>query len=306
MATVDLTVFDDQGFVIHFGGDTHQIDAVTFGNALVSIAEALRAINHEVNPGHSIEIAIEAVGPGSFRARIKTIKKSLKNLFSGDLAHDLVVALLAAFLWDKVISPTEPPVIIVNDDSVIVEHGGDRIIISKEAYEQKQKIERSKAVNHHVNHAMEVLENDSSVTSFGIARKISDPKPVLDIPRSDFALIRQNTLAPTDDKARHVDHQVVLSIHKAVFERSTRKWEFIWNGFRISAPILDQSFFDRLEKREISLKQGDCFTVTLRVHQVYDPFSGQWVNDRYEVLAVGAVVARAAEQQPMRFTDEEN
>ena len=236
MATIDLRAFDDQGFVIHFGGDTHQIDAVTFGNALVSIAEALRAINHEVNPGHSIEIAIEAVGPGSFRARLKTIKKSLRNLFSGELARDLIVALLATFLWEKVINPSISPTIIVNDDSVVIEYNGDRIIVPKEAYDQKTKIEKSKPVNQHIARAMDVLENDSSVTSFGIARGLSDPTPVLEIPRSDFSIIRDRTLSEPNEKARHVDHQVVLSIHKAVFERSARKWEFIWNGFRISAP----------------------------------------------------------------------
>jgi hypothetical protein len=50
MAIVDLREFDDSSFVLHFGGPTHEVDALTFGSALVSIAGALRAINREINP----------------------------------------------------------------------------------------------------------------------------------------------------------------------------------------------------------------------------------------------------------------
>lgn len=134
MNTIDLSTFDDDGFVLHFGGRTHEVDALTFGNALVSIAEAIRAINQEVNPGFALEIAIDAVGPGSFRARLKTAKKTLKNLFSGNIPRDIIIGILSTLLWEKVISPDEPPQIIINDDSVIIEHGSDRIIVPREAY----------------------------------------------------------------------------------------------------------------------------------------------------------------------------
>jgi hypothetical protein len=170
MTTIDLREFADGGFVLHFGGRAHEVDALTFGNALVSLAEAIRAINHEVNPGYSLEITIEAVGPGSFRARLRTAKKSLRNLFSSTTAREIVIALFASFLWEKVISPAEPPRIIVNTDAVIIEHGDDRIIVLKEAFEQKSKVEKSPAVNSHVSRAMEVLEGDPNVTSLGIAR----------------------------------------------------------------------------------------------------------------------------------------
>lgn len=296
MATIDLREFDDEGFVLHFGGHTHEVDALTFGNALVSLAETIRAINHEVNPGYGLEIAIEAVGPGSFRARLKTAKKSLRNLFSGTTARDVVVALFATFLWEKVISPDEPPVITINSDVVIIEHGHDRIIIPKEAFEQKERVDRSPAVNRHVAQSMDILESDPSVTSLGIARGLRDPEPVIEFPRETFPIIRRHSVPPPEEGRRHQDHNTILSVHKAVFERSPRKWEFVWSGFRISAPIVDQTFFDRLESREVSLRQGDAFQAVLRVHQVFDRMSETWMNERYEVLAVGEMVGRKPDQ----------
>jgi len=273
----------------------------TFGNALVSLAEAIRAINHEVNPGYGLEIQIEAVGPGSFRARLKTTKKSLRNLFSGASARDVVIALFATFLWEKVISPDEPPRIIIDGEAVIIEHGDDRIIVPKEVFDQKAKVERSSSVNRHVARSMEVLESDPSVTSLGIARGLRDPEPVIEFPREMFPIIRHNAVLPPEEGRRHQDHDAVLTVHKAVFERSTRKWEFVWSGFRISAPIVDQSFFDRLEGREVSLGQGDAFKATLRVHQVFDRMSGTWLNERYEVISVGELVARRPDQSSVAF-----
>lgn len=301
MATIDLRRFEDDGFVLHFGGRAHDVDALTFGNALVSLAEAIREINQEVNPGYSLEIAIEAVGPGSFRARLKTAKRSLRNLFSGTTARDVIVALFATFLWEKVIDPDVPPTIIVNVDAVVIEHGNDRIIVPREAFEQKQKVDRSPAVNRHVARSMEILENDPSVTSLGITKGIGDPEPLMEFPRELFPLIRQNSAPPAEAGRRYQDHDAVLSVHKAVFERSARKWEFVWSGFKISAPILDETFFDRLEARQISLRQGDAFEATLRVHQVFDGLSGTWLNEKYEVIAVGEVVARGPEQSTAEF-----
>lgn len=302
MNTIDLSTFDDDGFVLHFGGRTHEVDALTFGNALVSIAEAIRAINQEVNPGFALEIAIDAVGPGSFRARLKTAKKTLKNLFSGNIPRDIIIGILSTLLWEKVISPDEPPQIIINDDSVIIEHGSDRIIVPREAYEAKTRIQASPTVNRHIARAMEVMENDPSVESFGIARGLRDPEPVIEFPRSTFPVIRQNALPRPEEGTRYVDQDVVISVHKAVFERSARKWEFIWNGFKISAPILDQTFFDRLEARQIAIKQGDAFKATLRVHQAFDKMTGNWLNEKYEVVSVGDLIVRRPDQITADFS----
>lgn len=303
MTTIDLSEFNDDGFVLHFGGRTHEVDALTFGNALVSIAEAVRAINQEVNPGFALEIAIDAVGPGSFRARLKTAKKTLKNLFSLDIRRDVIIPILCALLYDKVINPDQPPQITINDDSVIIQHGDDRIIVPREAYDAKKKVEASPAVNRHIAKAMEVMENDPSVESFGIATGLRDHEPLVEFPRSMFAVIRQNASPRPEEGNRHEDKDVVVSVHKAVFERSARKWEFIWNGFRISAPILDQTFFDRLEARTVAIKQGDAFKAVLRIHQTYDKMSGNWINERYEIITVGDLISRRPDQLSVDFSN---
>jgi hypothetical protein len=207
-----------------------------------------------------------------------------------------VIGGLVAILLDRAIFPPEHPIIKVSDDMVIVQHGDDRVIIPKEVFDKVPTLERSVEVNQNIARAMEALEGDRSVKSFGITKGMKDSAPVVEMPREVFPAIRQNSERPTDDTKRHYDTEAVLSIHKAVFEKSKRKWEFAWQGFKISASILDETFFDCLANREISISQGDAIEVTLRVHQVYDKVSGTWINESYEVTRVGPLVSRRPDQ----------
>ena len=300
MRTTDLTKFDDDGFVLHFGGRTHEADAFTFGNALVSFAEAIQSINREVNPEFKIEISIDSVEHGSFRVCLKSIKKSLKSLF-GEASRHVVVSLLASYLLEKKAEGSDgSPKISVDEDAAIIEIGEERIIVPLEAYEAREAVEKSKDLNRSVARAIEIIHADPSVDEFGISRGLKDPEPVLNLPRSSFPMILQNAVSsPSEGDSRYEDRDALVSIHKAVFERSRRKWEFIWNGFRISGLITDREFFDRLERREVSIRQGDIYEATLRVHQARDRMTGSWLNERYEITKMGRLVEQQRDQKKL-------
>ena len=87
-------------------------------------------------------------------------------------------------------------------------------------------------------------------------------------------------------ESRFVDHETILSLHKAASGKAQRRWEFVWNGFRIFGPVLDEDFLRKLEQGVISMEEGDAFKATLRVLQVRDRMSGSWLNERYEILKV--------------------
>ena len=79
---------------------------------------------------------------------------------------------------------------------------------------------------------------------------------------------------------------------KAVFQRGPRKWEFVWNSIRISAPIRDDTFFHKLASREYAFAQGDVLDATLRVYQHRDEITGVFINERYEVVQVHDLIKR--------------
>ncbi len=81
MAEIDLRALSQNDVVLHFGGRPNEVDAFTFSTSLVALSEALLELNRQINPSLSIEITIEGIGPGSFRAKIGTKLKSLASFF---------------------------------------------------------------------------------------------------------------------------------------------------------------------------------------------------------------------------------
>ena len=79
LTTVDVRKFEGDSIVVHFGGQLTSVDAYTFANSLISFADTVRSINAQINPGQDIDIRLDAVGPGSFKAVIKQVKKGLSE-----------------------------------------------------------------------------------------------------------------------------------------------------------------------------------------------------------------------------------
>lgn len=144
MTTYDLAAVSDDEFVVHFGGRPSEVDVYTFTNALLGIADALREINSVVNPGLALEIKIEALGPGSFRAKIKTAKQRLPTFLRWGAEH-IVLPLFLAFLFERYLTRDSVRV-EVSDDYVVIHRGNDRIVLPKEAYAHKDKIDQNAKV----------------------------------------------------------------------------------------------------------------------------------------------------------------
>ena len=198
MSDIDLRQLPDGEFVLHFGGRPNEVDAFTFSSSLIAISEAIQEINRQVNPDYSIEISIDGLGTGSFRAKLKTASKSLAGLFKHRFTEQILIGILVAFICQK-IWPADQVKIIINDDSYVVQHGSDRIILPKACREAQQRITDRKAVEKHIAKTFQVLQEDSSVTDFGFARNIGDEIPFAIIPQSDFARLSRPEDEEEDD-----------------------------------------------------------------------------------------------------------
>jgi hypothetical protein len=294
MATVDLRSLPANEFVLHFGGRPNEVDAYTFSNSLLSISEAIQEINRQLDPSHSIEIAIEALNAGSFRARLRTHAKSISGLLRSS-ARDLIIGVLASVIVTRYFD--EKTRIIVLDDSYVVEKDGDRIILPKRAVDAAKALPQPDRVQRHIAKTFEILEDDPSVTEFGISSDIHNSGPTALVARNEFAQLAVITEeARLDETRRFVDERAKLVVLKAIFERSERRWQFVWNSIRISASIKDTSFFDKLASREYTFAQGDILDVTLRIHQHLEEMSRIFINERYEVIAVHGLIQRPRQE----------
>lgn len=291
MAVYDLRGLTDD-FVVHYGGDEQRIDAFTFGNSLIAVGNALQAINKEMNPGFSLEISVVALGGGSFRPRLRTKARRLASLLIGDIRGGLVGA-FCLFLVDRMLGGDPEPQIVINADNVEIHyHEGDVIILPRDAYDAYGRSKLSKEVDRALRQAFEALEEDEAVKSFGVSRS---PEETADMPvlidRRQFPHIARPAAAPIAGQRDQMFERAELFIVRAIFEDSARRWQFVWQGNRISAPLLDEDYRRRIVRGEVSITHGDQLVADLRVLQTADP-SGVWINDAYEVVKVHDKVPR--------------
>ena len=125
--------------------------------------------------------------------------------------------------------------------------------------------------------------------NFGITENLEDAEPLVEFPRSDFPRLSEirEIIATEEERRRQKEERANLLIIRAIFERGMRKWQFVWrDGIKISAPISDDSFHDKLVSHEYVIGTGDTLQVVLRIHQHKDEMSGVWINENYEVLEV--------------------
>lgn len=283
MGLVDLSELSGNDFVFHFGGRTNEINAFTFAQSTLAFSKALKEINYQLTPNFDLMISIEALGPGSFRALFRTGSKDTQHVLTG-CVREILIGLLVCFIFEK-LNPSQTN-IIVTDGSYVVERGNDRIVLPKSVIEAKKSLQNPQAVQKHISMAFTALDQDDAITEFGITKDLADKKPFLSFPREEFGKLSEEVIEVPAEKERFIQQPAQLVVLKAILERSDRKWQFVWDGFKISAPIKDKTFFDRLARREFEFGQGDILDGVLGIYQVFDDVSGVYINQKYEIVLV--------------------
>ena len=103
MKVVDISQFEDS-VVLHFDTEGHRINAYTLASTLVSLADAAKAANSALNPGYEVEIVVESLGTGSFRAKIRALYRKNRNLFSKEVVVALVVGIIGNYIYERTLA----------------------------------------------------------------------------------------------------------------------------------------------------------------------------------------------------------
>jgi len=295
VAIIRLDRFEGDAVVLHFGGAEGSIEAYTLAEALVGFTHASLAINAIIDPGSEIEIVVEATGRGSFRTRIRRIKKDYGGLLA--IGGTVFWGVVSNVIYDATLKNDPKPEITVNTDEVIIKHGNDVVIVPRKVHGAAEEAKKNPEVQHGLSRAFAALEADKSISDFGITGSLADREPLVRIPRAEFPkLINLHELLPHDPpEERTRSERARLVVLKPWLIHSRRKWSFEWNGIPISAPIRDPSFLDRLDRREILFGSGDALDVEIVYRQHFDPSLGLYVND-----ANSFVITRVIQAIPRR------
>lgn len=283
MPTLSVSQFEDS-FTVHFGSEYSRINAYTLATTLVGIADAAKIANSSVNPGYEIEVVVEALGPGSFKATLRTIYAEANNLFSKDNLRTIVLAIVANFIYQHTLAPDTDVTVTVGDTEVVIAQGDTRIVVPREIHEATQEIEKSPQFRKGIGDAVRAIESDRTIEDLGISPNMESP-PEVRIPRERFAILTEEVAGPSSDEREMVE-VTDLQILRAILERSRRRWQFVWNGIKISAPVTDESFYNEFFAHRITIAPGDVLRVRLRVKQRRNSDLGIFMNESYEVVEV--------------------
>jgi len=297
MNTIRLGEFED-GFVIHFGTEETRINAYTLASTLANIADAAKAANQSINPGFEIEIVVEAIGPGSFKAKIKSYYHNQNNLFSGAGLRNIVLNIIASYIFIHTLQPDSKMHVTVNTNEVVIEHEGDRIIVPRQVHDHVVSLDRDARFVESANAVVKTVENDKKISSLGFASSMDDKAPQISIPRSRFEI--PNRPPSIEQPAfREITDHADLQILRAVLakSKSKRRWQFSMGGIPISAPILHQDFYRKFAAHEIMIAPGDSLKVLIRIKQRLSPEAGVYINDTYEIIEVLDHIPKVAEIQ---------
>jgi hypothetical protein len=271
-------------FVLYFETPESRINAYAFASTLVALADAAKAAGRTINGAVDFEIVVEALGSGSFRARISAIARESGLFVKQQLLPGLLIGILSTYIYEHTLAKRDKIQVQVNTDEVIITQGNDRIVVPRQVHEATQIAAQNSAFTGSIERMLNGVTLDERVTGFGIAPDIAGPPPELILPRD---LLTTGNLTEEDvEKTRVVEEDCDLYIVKAIMERSDRKWEFRWRGVRISAPIKDPNFYDDFAKHSFTIAPGDEFQARLAIYQTRDDISGIYSNTRYEVVRV--------------------
>jgi len=283
LPTVNISDLGD-AFVIHFDTEGERVNAYTLASTLVGIADAAKAANAAINLGYDIEVVVEAIGPGSFRAFIRAIYKQAGNLFSSQNLKAIILSVVASFIYERTMAVNHPLTVEVRTDEVVVTSGSDRVIVPRNVYDAARLAEKNPQFVRSVGKTLQTASADRELKGIGFVAQIDSPKPDILIPQDTMRNLE--VITEPDPDSRIVEEQADLQIVKAILERGARKWEFMWRGFKISAPVLDDRFYSQFFAHDITIAPGDELSVRLIIRQVRDRDTGIYANAGYEVIEV--------------------
>lgn len=295
MKVIDISQFEDS-IVLYFDTSKTTINAYTLASILVSISDAAKAANSSINAGHNIEIIVEALGEGSFKAKISAVYTASKNIFSSQLVAGVVIGLLSNYIYERVFSIDDSIKIEINTDEVIINKGDEKIVVPRKVYDATREAEKNPKFVQSIERTFQAIEKDSDIKGFGFSKTMESGKPKIILPREAIILVSGEV--ELAEGVRVIPETVELQILKAILERGKRKWEFMWRGIKISAPITSQVFYNEFFNRDIAIAPGDSLEVKLLIKQIRDEDTGIYINKSYEVTEVYRHIPRL-KQTPM-------
>jgi len=277
-------VSDNIKVKISYEGQHHQMDLDTLILSLLHFSELVKSASKEVMPGEKIEIKIDATEKGSFEVFLSLcseVPKGLLSYLTWDNLNKLAIIMVfvEGFLkLKKFLKGKKPGNVQSKNGVTIITYGNSNIEVSDKVYNFYKGNQKA---NEHVESLFDKLVERPEIEGFSIE---VENKNIFHVKSEDFiGMSLKNELIQENEEVKVV--KADLSILKVVFQKN-RKWEFIYLGNKISAEVIDEQFWEKINNTGLRFGKGDILTVELEITQIFDHDVNTYLNKGYRVIKV--------------------
>lgn len=267
-------------FKVKFEKPEHVLDTDTYIQALVSLTTVLREVNYQIGGKEKISIEVTAEKAGSFD--VELLLKAAESIFSHDSVTYLsgLVSILGGFITlKKIFGKADPEKTEINGDDVVIKDNRGTVLYqtNKNTY---HIYTNNQVVHDAISDNFESLNNDEGITGF----ELKYGQNTVRAERSEFPNLAKKYKVQIEDK-KEVDVAAHLIIVKLVLQDKRRKWEFLYDGVKINAKIIDQNFWKEIDSGK-PFSKGDILVADLRILREYNSEVDAYINKDYQVLNV--------------------
>lgn len=291
------SIDDDYDFSIRLTGSLHEIDTNTFLDTIGNLVVGIHQINDEIRPGKGLKITIKEIKPDASMGFFLSLKDAfidnlpLLKTFTKDNIKSIgeLVGILVGLLTIRKTLKGEKPKEIKQEreNTTIINQQGQVFQIDNRTY---NIFKENQVIDASLGKAFDTLEMDETVEGFELYEK--DKKKVFETDREEFKFLSKPAVMP-DKETRIKKEDVILSTFKIVFEKGY-KWQFLYQGIKISAEIKDENFYKLVDKGE-KFSKGDIFYAELSITQAFDKSVEAYVNKEYIISKIKQHIPRGGQ-----------
>ncbi|MDO4967203.1 MAG: hypothetical protein Q4E70_00325 [Candidatus Saccharibacteria bacterium] len=268
---------------IKFEKDSHSINAETYAKSLTALNTLIKEVNYQTNKiNGDINVKVVSEKAGSFDVFLELAEaidgEKIGLILSGiEAISSVVMAVVAVIELKRLLANPENTVKINNNSVDIV--GSNNNVIYNTNITNYNLYANNQTINDAVSAQFQAVKNDAEIEAVDIncGDNISTR-----IEKDHFdSLSQKRTIEVRDEKVSVVSATLVVS--KLVLDNKDRKWQFVYQGNKINATIVDGTFWDRVLNGEESFSNGDRLICDLEIIRDYNESLGVFIDSDYIV-----------------------
>ena len=130
MAELRIAEFEST-IVLYFQTPEPRVNAYALAATLVALADSAKAAARTLNSSIEIEIVVESLNSGSFRAKVTAVAREAGLFVKNQAITGIIIGVLASYVYDHTLGKKEPVQVIVKTDEVVVVSGNDRVVVPR-------------------------------------------------------------------------------------------------------------------------------------------------------------------------------